>query len=26
VVPTALQNAGFEFQYPQLDMALENIL
>jgi len=26
VVPTALQTAGFEFQYPQLDMALENIL
>jgi len=26
VVPTALQNAGFESQYPQLDMALENIL
>jgi uncharacterized protein (TIGR01777 family) len=26
VVPTALQKAGFEFQYPQLDMALENIL
>jgi uncharacterized protein (TIGR01777 family) len=26
VVPTALQKAGFEFQYPQLEMALENIL
>lgn len=25
VVPVALQNAGFEFQYPQLEMALENI-
>jgi NAD dependent epimerase/dehydratase family enzyme len=26
VVPTALQKAGFEFQYPQLEAALENIL
>ncbi len=26
VVPTALQNAGFNFQYPQLEVALENIL
>jgi uncharacterized protein (TIGR01777 family) len=26
VVPTALQKAGFEFQYPQLEVALKNIL
>lgn len=26
VVPSALQKAGFEFQYPQLEMALENII